>query len=1101
MSDFVNLHVHSEYSILDGGSSVDEIFEYAKELGQDAVSLSDHGTLAGVYPAMNSSRETGVKLLAGVEAYISETDRFDRREIKARDDNTQVYNHLILIAKNDNGLKNLNKLSEISWTEGFYRKPRIDKEVLEKYGEDLIVTSACLNGLICKAIEEGNEEKAIENLKWFKNVFKDDFYVELQKANPIEINSKLLELADDLGIKSVAAADSHYARPDSKEFEDALLIVSSNPKQDKDVKYEDLKDLSAFEKYNKMYPDRFMTFQDLDLYLHSRKEMQEGFEFAGFDRPDLLDNTVEIAEKVKGYSHHKGLDLLPKPKNLNPQEKLRELVYAGIEGRYKEGRQDVVDRIEYELGVIEQKDFASYFLIVRDVINWAKEQGIEVGPARGSGAGSIVCYLTGITDIDPLKYGLLFERFINIDRNDFPDIDTDFEDKRRDEVKEYLQDRFGKDKVASISTFVYFKDKNSVRDAARVFGVPFGDVSKFLKNTETFEDLEKGKEGQWFRTKYPEVMPLADKFRGRIRGVGMHAAGMIVSNRPINEVAPIETRADPSDSKGARLPVIAHDMRTAEEIGFLKLDILGLKTLAVISDAIKHIEKRREVVIDRDKIPLNDKAVYKDLSNGFTQGVFQAESSAYTKLLQRMKVENFNELVASNALVRPGAMNAIGEDYIRKKQGYQQVRPIHPVYDEITKDTFGECLYQEQLMKLCVELAGMSWSDADRVRKIIGKSKGVEEMRVYQDQFIDGASEHIERGQAEKIWKSFEASASYMFNLSHSVAYSYISYWTAWLKHHYPLEYMFALITNTDMKKVDGKGSDYLLEAKRLGIRLLLPHVNRSEIDYAIEGQSIRFGLGSVKYISENVGSKIIKNRPYKSLEHFDEKRYEKKSGINSRAADSLNKIGALEFDDNPLTGNEPDYFYELLGIPSFSLDLPAQAAANLDKISDYDEDKVFIFSAMVHSIKVGTGWSRIEFLDGSGKVALFDVEKTEFEKGKLYLILVAGKSVTRAIPATNIKKMMHDPLIKFLEKEELNLRNGYKAVLSFNSKRSKAGKNYAKSVISDREKNLQEVMIFADKYPQALDKMKPGASVRVAITKMKNDNTLFVEGFYDNKE
>ena len=603
---FTHLHVHSYYSLMDGLNSPAELAQAAKDAGQTALAITDHGTLASHRDMQIACKEIGIKPILGVEAYISPTDRFDRSS--KTDKSIQAYNHIILLAKNQTGLNNIHTLQELAWNEGFYHKPRIDREILKEYAEGIIVLTGCLNGLISKCIEKGDLSDAKLILKDFSKTFGEDLYVEVQSHNPPEINEALLNLADELKIKAVATGDAHFAKGEDRILEEAMLILSTSPKADKEADFEmsrNMKDM--LDRFNYLYPDRRISFQDYNLFIQSREEIEADFNKAGINRTDIYDNTMEIASKIEEYEFHRGLDLLPVPKT-NADKKLAEMASEGLKRLSLDQDQVYVDRLEEELSVIKDKKFASYFLVVADMINWAKNNNIMVGPGRGSAAGSLVCYALGITDVDPIKYDLLFFRFINPERNDFPDIDTDFEDRRRKEVKDYLKKKFKH--VASISTFTYFKDKGVVRDASRVFMVPLGDVNKALKSVDTFEDFIESPNTKEFRMKYPEVTWLAERLRGKIRSVGVHAAGVVVAKDDIRKYAPIESREDTQDKVSGRIPVVAYDMDTVADIGLIKLDALGLKTLSVISDTLKSIKDRSGKTIDLSKIELDDKNVY-----------------------------------------------------------------------------------------------------------------------------------------------------------------------------------------------------------------------------------------------------------------------------------------------------------------------------------------------------------------------------------------------------------------------------------------------------------------------------------------------------------
>jgi len=1088
MSDFVHLHVHSHYSLMDGLNTPHELLEAAKKQGQTSLSITDHGTLSSHRDMQIAAKELGIKPILGIEAYISETDRFDKREVKKRDDNTSVYNHIILLAKNDIGLKNLQKLSQIAWTEGYYRKPRIDMDVLFEYKEGIIVVSGCMNGLISKAIERGELNRAEELVNIFKDNFGDDFYIEVQAHNPKELNNSLLNLADKFGVKPVATGDCHFAKKEERDLEELLLILSTKPSENKEADYASGRAFTnTLDRFDHLYPNRPISFADINVYIQSYSEISMDFEKAGITRKDIYKSSVEIADKIESYTFHENLDLLPVPKK-NALKTLKEmceksLVDKGLENEtYKE-------RLQEELKVISDKNFASYFLVVGDMVNWAKENEILVGPGRGSAAGSLVCYLMGITEVDPIKFDLLFFRFINPERNDFPDIDTDFMDRRRGEVKEYLRKKFKH--VASISTYQYFKDKGVIRDVARAFLIPLGEVNKALKGVETFEEYESSSSTEEFRKKYPEVTKYASMLRGKIRGNGMHAAGVVVAKDDISQYVPIETRKDPDDSVSGRIPVVAYDMEQTADLGLIKLDVLGLKTLSVIDDTLKTIKHIKKEDVNLKSIELDDKKVFEMLSSGFTKGVFQAEATPYTNLLMKMGVSTFEDLAASNALVRPGAMNTVGGSYIRRKKGEEIVTYAHPLMQEFTARTYGVIIYQEQVMQACVFLGGMSWADADKVRKIIGKKKDAKEFDQYKDQFISGASKHITPEDAQKLWHDFEAHAGYSFNRSHAIAYSMLSYYTAWLKRYYPLEFMFAVLKNE--KDKDAR-TDYLLEAKRLGIKVLLPHINESELDFSIQGNSIRFGLSNIKYISDNIGSKITSLRPFKSYKEFTEKSGIKGSGINSRAIDSLNTIGAAAFPDNPRRGNEGEKLYEYLGIPKFDTGkLSPSIKSQVNPLEEFLEEGCFVLLAMVKSIKKGPTWSRIELVDDTGSVGIFHSVNTQIEPGMMYFFLVGDNRIHKYVTIDDVVNKVDEPFVQWLYKDKLKIEDGKMLVLDFTHYKTKANKMMAHIILSDANKKLERVIAFPKLYTKALGKMKPGTICDPAIAKME-DGTLFVK-------
>jgi DNA polymerase-3 subunit alpha len=827
--------MHDHYSIFDGTATPEDYAIRAKELGMTAAAQTNHGTSSGHRDWIRTMRANGIKPIVGQEMYFT-GDRFDTRDKAERTTPLDlVYNHIIVLAKNDEGIENLNRLSEIAWNEGYYKKPRIDWEVLEKHQSGLIVGSACMSGLINKAIEAGEFAVAKQHLEWFRDRFGDDFFVEVMPHNPPEMNEALVQLADAGGYNLVVTPDCHHSTKDQKVIQEMVLLLNTHAKLNGESTYTgSTKVADMMDRLDYLYgKDRALSFNKFDIHLLSGEEMWEGMGESA--RQDMFDNSFMIADKVEEYTLYRNLNLLP-VEHKNPDDTIRKYAFSWLKANKLDTNGEYVARMEEELSVIKDKKFASYFIVVQNMLNWAKKQGIMVGPGRGSSAGSLVCYALGITDIDPIKHGLLFFRFIDPERDDFPDVDSDIQDSRREEVKQYLEKQYKH--VASIATFLQFKDKGVVRDVSRVLNVPLSDVNRALKTVDTWEEFVNGKNCEWFRDKYPEVVTYGEQLRGRIRGTGVHAAGVVTSKTPIARVAPIETRnVTGSDS---RLPVVAVDMEEAADIGLIKIDALGLKTLTVINDTLNIIEDRTGKRPDLHKIDMEDRNIYNMLSDGHTKGVFQCEAAPYTNLLVKMGVNKFDELVASNALVRPGAMNTIGKDYILRKHGKQGIVYQSPIMKEFTEDTYGTILYQEQVMLACVKLGGMTMGEANKVRKIIGKKKDASEFDQFKELFVRNATGPLGGAAAEKMWQDFEAHAGYSFNKSHAVAYSTVSYWTAWLKYYYPLEFVFALLKN---EKDKDTRTEYLIEAKRMGIPMRLPHINDSDSDFKIEGKGIRFGL------------------------------------------------------------------------------------------------------------------------------------------------------------------------------------------------------------------------------------------------------------------
>ena len=1090
---YVGLHVHTHYSLFDGIATPVEYIERAKELGMDALAITDHGSLSGHREFFRAANESGIKPILGVEGYIT-ADRFDQRDNEDRKGLLDlIYNHIIILAKNDTGLENLNKLNEIAWTEGFYKKPRIDYEVLEKYSEGLVVLSGCLSGALAKAIEAEELAEAKNIIEWHKRVFGDDYYIEVMPHNPAQVNKQLLELADEFGVKAVVTPDCHHSHTGQKEIQELKLIlntyankIAKDATYDKSLKYENLMD-----KLDYLYgSDRQMSFNKFDIHLLSSDEMHNAMESQGINREDIYTHSIEIANKIDQYDIKDHLDLLP-VQYQKPDEELRNLALEGLAQRGLKDKQEYIDRLQEELKVIKDKKFGPYFLVVRNMISWAKKEGIMVGPGRGSSAGSLLCYALGITDIDPIKHGLLFFRFINPERNDFPDIDTDIQDSRREEVKDYLVRQYRH--VASIATFLEFKDKGVVRDIARVLNIPLADVNKVMKVVDTWDDYCTSKQAAWFREKYPEIEKYGEQLRGRIRGTGIHAAGVVTSKYPIFKYAPMETRTSPGS--GDRIPVVAVDMEEAERIGLIKIDALGLKTLSVLRDTLDIIKDRTGKEINLLEIDMEDANVYEMLSSGYTKGVFQCEATPYTNLLVKMGVKNFNELAASNALVRPGAMNTIGKDYIARKHGKQNISYHHQVMKAFTQDTYGCILYQEQVMQACTELGGMTMAEADKVRKIIGKKKDAKEFDQFREKFVEGASRYLTPNIARDLWSDFEAHAGYSFNKSHAVAYSTLSYWTAWLKKYYAIEFMYSVLKNE--KDKDAR-TEYLIEAKRMNIPIRLPHINESDIDFKIEGKGIRFGLSAIKYISDNIAKKYIGRRPFASYQELETFTFGKGNGVNSRALQALRLVGAATFPDNPRNENEVrENLYEYLNLPEFNIDIPSHYYAFINDIEEFEEKGSFILMGMVKSIKRGKGWSRVEILDKTGSVGIFDEEQTSIEPGKTYILLASDNRIVSAIGVDDIKSV-DSALIKFLNYKQLPYKEDEMYVVAFKPRVTKAGKKMASLTLADVTRELHSVTVFPTSFAKAYMKIKEGHAYKFEFGKTK-DGTVIMEDVIDN--
>jgi DNA polymerase-3 subunit alpha len=1106
---YTELHLHTPYSLLDGLNTPEEYMKRAKELGMTHLAQTDHGTNAGHRDFQKAAKSAGIVPILGQEMYISPTDRFDRRTAAKRTDGTKTFNHLIVLAQDEAGLSNLNRLSEIAWTEGFYSKPRIDMEVLEEYNEGLIVLSGCIGGLISKAIENNLPVLANQYTSEFARIFGDRFFMELQGHNPAAINKGLLELAERHGVKPVVTSDCHYAREEDLWLEEAMLILATSPAMNKGFEFSKSQKMDMIERFNYIYPivdaegndTPRMTFQKYEIFLRSAEQHKAMLAKQGI--PDeAVSNTMIVANMIGDYPYHDGLDLLPKPKGENADDLLEKKSWAGLKKRGFDKNEEYRARLREELDIIKNKNFSSYFLIEANAVTWAKSKGIRIGPGRGSGAGSLVNYALGITAVDPIKYGLLFFRFMDPARDDFPDIDTDVEDRRRSEIKGYLARQYKH--VASIATFGTFQGKQAVRDAGRVFRVPLGDINKALKGADWpsqmdfFAEWAKTDKGSAFAKKYPEVMKLAKFMLGRIKSQGMHAGGIVVSNQPISNYAPMQSAKDNGDEAGTRIPLVAYDMNVAAEIGLIKYDFLGLKALSIISDTLKMVKDRHGVDIDLEELDLEDRAVYDRLSNGYTKGVFQCEATPYTNLLIKMGgVRNFDELVASNALVRPGAMNSTaGAAFIARKAGDEQIDYPHASMHAFTKETYGAVIYQEQVMLTMTELADMTMGQANKVRSIIGKKKDVSEFEAYKKMFIEGASKKVDEKVADRLWHDFEAHAGYSFNKSHAVAYSMLSYWTAWLKYKYPLEFMTAVLRNEGDKD---SLLDYLVEAKRMGIKVVLPHVNASGIEFEIQederGEFIRFGLANIKYISGKIGNKLLEARPFSSYHELADLVATPKSGLSTRVLQSLNAIGGAVFPDHPRTGKERDNFFEYLNIPAFQTeDLAPKMKAQFRPLDEYSEADTFVSMAMVRGIKTGPGWARVDMVDEHGSAGVFAPEQTPIESGQMYVFLIAKNRIARYIKVADLINDQGGLFQEFLEATEFpDVPEGMMRVVAFQSRVTKAGKKMADAVFCNGDKELYAAMVFPQQFMKAYTRCKDGAVLDVVL-KETQDGSLFVD-------
>ncbi|MFW6381004.1 MAG: DNA polymerase III subunit alpha, partial [Bacillota bacterium] len=870
---FIHLHNHTEYSLLDGAVRVDDLIARAQEYGMPAVAMTDHGVLYGIIEFYQKAREAGIKPLLGCEVYVTPSS------MEKKD--TRVRYHLVLLAMNNQGYHNLIKLVSCSWLKGFYYKPRVDKDLLYEYRGGLIALSGCLQGEVSRALLNDNRQQALKTVEDYQAIYgRENFYLELQDHRLPEekkVNSRLLQLAREHDWPCVVSNDVHYLEKEDADLQDVMLALKTGTTVDD--------------------KDR-LSFASEEFYFKSETEMRALF-------PDLeqaYQNTQKIAEESQVELDFSGfyLPTYPGKEDKEPEQLLTEKCEQGLVDRGQDDNPQARKRLEYELGIIEEMGYSSYFLIVWDFVEYARRQGIRVGPGRGSAAGSLVSYLLGITRINPLKYGLIFERFLNPQRVTMPDIDIDF-DERRDEIIEYVKQRYGQDKVAQIGTFGTMAARAAIRDVGRALDVPYNKVDKLAKMVpsqpgitleQALESNQKLADWEQQDEQIKSILGYARKLEGMPRHISTHAAGVIIGPEPLTNIVPLQYQ---DESLITQLP-----MEDLESMGLLKMDFLGLRNLTVIEQTLDLIEERTGHRLDIEGIPFDKPGVYKMLSEGKTLGVFQMESRLFRDLNQKLQPERFPDLIALLALGRPGPLGSgLVDDYIKSRHGEKEAEYLHPRLEPILEETFGLILYQEQVMEIASELAGYSMGEADLLRRAMGKKKP-ELMNRERQRFVDGARKRgIDPDTAHEIFDQMEYFGGYGFNKSHSAAYAMLAYQTAYLKAKYPAEFMSALLSSV-MNNLD-KVAVYVEEAEEMGLRVLPPDINESDYDFAPTKQgSIRFGLKAIKNVGENAISSIIEQRgkgPYTSLVDFLQR--VELSQVNVRVVESLIKAGALDSFDH----------------------------------------------------------------------------------------------------------------------------------------------------------------------------------------------------------
>lgn len=868
---FTHLHVHTEYSLLDGAARIKNLVASAKEAGMDSLAITDHGVMFGVVDFWRECKKQGIKPIIGCEVYTAARTRFDKDP-----ERDKRQGHLILLAKNNEGYRNLIKIVSRGFTEGFYYKPRIDKELLRTYSEGLICLSACLAGDIQQYLLRGDYEGAKKEALEYLDIFGEgNYYLELQDQGLEEearIFGDMKRLHEETGIPLVATNDVHYVKKEDAKAHDVLLCIQT---------------VTTISDENRM------RFPNDEFYLKSEDEMRKIFASV----PEAVDNTKIIADKCDVEFEFGKLHLpeFKAPDNMENKEYLRHLCYKGLEERYKDITDELTERLEYELSIIEQMGYVEYFLIVWDFINYAKENGIMVGPGRGSAAGSIVAYTLKITDIDPIKYNLIFERFLNPERVSMPDIDIDFCYERRQEVIDYVIEKYGADKVAQIITFGTMKAKAAVRDVGRALDVSYAETDVIAKAIpfDLKMTIEKAIElnpelKEMYETKpmVRDVLDMAKALEGMPRHASTHAAGVVISKKSIDEYVPLYL-ADKGIS--TQFP-----MTTIEELGLLKMDFLGLRNLTVIRDALELIEKEHGVKIDFSSMDYDDPAVYEMIAKGNTQGIFQLESGGMTQFMKNLKPDCFEDIVAGISLYRPGPMASI-PTYIENKKNPDKIKYAHPALEPILSVTYGCLVYQEQVMQIVRDLAGYTYGHSDILRRAMGKKK-MDVMLAEKEQFIKGCEKNqISSDIAEDIFNQMVTFAEYAFNKSHAAAYAVIGYETGYLKVHYPVEFMAALMTSimNDGKQI----AKYMRNCHEMGIEVLPPDVNESDKKFTVKDGKIRYGLMGIKNVGENAIDAIIEARKEKgpATDIFNFMANQDIHKINRKAIESLIKAGAFD--------------------------------------------------------------------------------------------------------------------------------------------------------------------------------------------------------------
>ncbi|MEN6327648.1 MAG: DNA polymerase III subunit alpha [Syntrophomonas sp.] len=1037
--NFVHLHNHSEYSLLDGACRVKDLVSRAIELEMPAVAITDHGVLYGVMDFYREAKKQGIKPIIGCEVYVAPRSRLDKEA--HLDDNPY---HLTLLCRNQQGYKNLVQMVSRAYLEGFYYKPRVDRELLQNYSKGLIALSGCIAGEIPRLLLAEQQQQARATAEYLREVFgADNFYLELQNHGIKEesrVCPQLIGISEKTGIPLVASNDLHYINRKDASVHDVLLCIQTN---------------------SVVSDEKRMRFYGSEFYMKSAEEMAALFT----GRPDAIQNSLKIAEQCKldfsfGGFHLPAFEL---PPGYTAETFLGELVHQKFALKYPNPSESIVQRLEYELRVINEMGFAGYFLIVQDLVNWSKANRVPVGPGRGSAAGSLVSYVLGITTIDPLKYGLLFERFLNPDRVSMPDIDIDFCFEKRDRVIDYIVKKYGSDRVAQIITFGTMAARGAIRDVGRVLDIPYGEVDRIAKavpaelgvSIDRALDISPNLyEAYQTDAGTRKLVDIARAIEGMPRHASIHAAGVVIGNEPLNTILPLQKTPEGH-------VVTQFTKETVEDIGLLKMDILGLRTLTVIDRAVEIIAKTRQQSIDIDNLPLDDPEVYELLSAGNTIGVFQLESDGLRRLLTEIKPNCFEDIIAIIALYRPGPLGSgMVEDFINRKHGRQEIEYLTPLLANSLKETYGVILYQEQVMQVASELAFFSMGEADILRRAMGKKKP-EELMAQRDKFINGAAGNgIAEDVAIRIFDIIESFAGYGFNKSHSAAYAMITYQTAYLKTHFPVEYICAFLSSV----IDNQDKvvSYLKECRKLGIAILPPDINESFENFTVTGGAIRFGLGAIKNVGYNAVHNIVNARKkglFKSL--FDFCRRVDLGQVNKRMLENLIAAGC----------------FDSLGISR------KQAFSIIDECVD-----------LAVKIKQSESSSQLSLF---GDTASLVVEPVLRVKGELEAreLMNREKEVlgffVSANPLDEHRQLL--PLLSTHQLEEMEAGDEETyvrvagLVVNLQQKMSRKGDNYARFFLEDFSGRI-EVLVFPSAYRKYMENIKA-------------DSSIIVEGYYDNRD